>query len=119
MTAKASAKPQVFPFNCTLKNQTYDFKGQVLDMNHNGFMCNIGKQVIKTSETLTARISFPFTKKTLEVPVIVYKVYDKFKGQHNTINPGDHIIEFVYKNPSPEFKNFLTQFMAHVQAYLV
>lgn len=112
-------KPVIFPFECALTGQNYNFKGQILNMNQNGFLCNTGNQVVRTSVTMTVKFTLPLTSRVVEVQVISFKTYDKFKGAHNTINPGDHITEFVYKSPTDDFKSMMTQFMAHVQAYLL
>ena len=89
----------IFPFDCSLTGPNYDFKGQILNMSQNGFICNTGVQVVRTGTTLAAKFSLPLTSKQLEVNVMAFKTYDKFKGAHGSVNPGDHITEFVYKSP--------------------
>lgn len=109
--------PQIYPFECHFKSDRYDFKGQIIQVGYNGFLCNTGKQVLKASESFTAKFTFPLLQKTVEANVMSYKIYDKFKGQHNAIQSGDHLIEFVFKNADKTLKDLLVQFTAHAQAY--
>lgn len=110
--------PKIYPFECHFKSATYDFKAQVVQVGYNGILCNTGKQVLKPSEILTAKFTFPVLNKTVEAQVMSYKIYDKFKGtQKGTSGSGDHIIEFVFKNIDQKLKDILVQFTAIAQAY--
>lgn len=109
----------IFPFECELTGSNYNFKGNILMMNQNGFICNTGTQIIRTSTNMNVKFNLPLTSRVIEAPVISFKTYDKFKGAHGGVSPGDHITEFVYKAPSDDLRHIMTQFMAHIQAYLL
>ncbi len=114
-----SPKMKIYPFECHLKSETGEFKGQVVALTTAGFLFNAGTHVLKPSDYVHVRMELPLVDKHVEGSAMVYKTYDTFKGHHGLINPGDHLIEFIFKTIEAEYKNSISQFLAHVQAHSV
>ncbi len=103
---------QVFPIKCQIKKNETVLNGKISAMNAVGFVCDIGDGIIRPGEICMANFEMPLVQKFVEVPVIAFKISDKVTS--GILSQGkaqkEHVVEFHFKNASPDFKNALSAF---------
>jgi hypothetical protein len=104
----------LYPIQCQLTGGTVNAVVNIVKLASGGMLVDSLSQPLKVNSVFTATFVFGPTDSRLEIPVIVYKVYDEYTGH---AKHGHHLNELVFKNPSVETRKILAGILGYISAH--
>ena len=105
---------EIYPFSCIVVGPDSTFTVDVMKVTQKSILVNTKAEVLVTNSSYQVKFNLPLLKNgQVESEAVVFKTYDSFKGKHGEEQPGNHIVEMVFKNLSDLCRQQIITFVAN------
>ncbi len=109
--------PVVYPISCQLTNKSGSITVNIVKIGATGILVDSTDAPLLVNSIYTMQFVLPFVKATVETLGVVFKTYDEFKGTHGLVQPGSHVNEIIFKNPTVEVRKSIASFLGYVSSH--